>query len=82
MLRYVSIIRSSQHDMLPHRQIIIRISSSDCFNNVILRNRQLRDDDRMIETCRSILKSFNIKLSERISWYADWVIIYSLKIVT
>ena len=30
------------------------------FNNVILaRNRQLPDDDRMIETCRSIFKSFN-----------------------
>ena len=45
------------------------------FNNVILaRNKQLPDDDRMIETCRSIFKkSFNIKLSECISWYADWV---------
>jgi len=47
------------------------------FNNVILaRNKQLPDDNRMIETCRSIfkkkfLKSFNIKLSECISWYAD-----------
>ena len=31
------------------------------FNNVILaRNKQLPDDDRMIETCRSIFKSFNI----------------------
>jgi len=49
------------------------------FNNVILaRNKQLPDDNRMIETCRSIfkkkfLKSFNIKLSECISWYADWI---------
>ena len=32
------------------------------FNNVILaRNRQLPDDDPMIETCRSIFKSFNAK---------------------
>ena len=32
-----------------------------CVNNVILaRNRQLPDDDRMIETCRSIFKSFNV----------------------
>ena len=31
------------------------------FNNLILtRNRQLPDDDRMIETCRSIFKSFNV----------------------
>jgi hypothetical protein len=41
----------------------------NAFNNVILaRNRQLPDDDRMIETCRSIfkkkvLKVFNIKLN-------------------
>jgi len=34
----------------------------DVFNNIILaRNRQLPDDDRMIETCRSIFKSFNVK---------------------
>ena len=47
------------------------------FNNVILaRNRQLPDDDRMIETCRSILKGlifflfifllFNSKLHRRL----------------
>jgi len=44
--------------MLPHCQIIIRISNSEyIFINVILaRNRQLPDDDRMIETRRSISK--------------------------
>ena len=46
------------------------------FNNVILaRNRQLPDDDRMIETCRSIFKSFNVNsLSVCIGWCADQVI--------
>ena len=45
------------------------------FNNVILaRNRQLPDDDRMIETCRSIFKSFNVNnLSVYIGWCADQV---------
>ena len=45
------------------------------FNNVILaRNRQLPDDDRMIETCRSIFKSFNeYNLSVCIGWCADQV---------
>ena len=44
-------------------------------NNVILaRNRQLPDDDRMIETCWSICKSFNINnLSVCIGWCADQV---------
>ena len=43
------------------------------FNNAILaRNRQLPDDDRMIETCRSIFKSFNVNyLSVCIGWCAD-----------
>ena len=43
------------------------------FNNVILaRNRQLPDDDRMIETCRSIFKSFNINnLSVCTGWCTD-----------
>jgi hypothetical protein len=43
------------------------------FNNVILaRNRQLPDADRMIETCRSIFKSFNINnLSVCIGWCND-----------
>ena len=47
------------------------------FNNVILaRNRQLRDDDRMIETCRSIYKNFKFNnLSVCIGWCADQVII-------
>ena len=45
------------------------------FNSVILaRNRQLPDDDRMIETCRSIFKSFNVNnLSVCIGWCADQV---------
>jgi len=45
------------------------------FNNVILaRNRQLLDDDRMTETCRSIFKSFNVNnLSVCIGWCADKV---------
>jgi hypothetical protein len=61
--------------MLPHHQIIIKKSSSGYFNSVILaRNRQLPDDDRMIETCRSIFKSFNVNnLSVCISWCADQV---------
>jgi len=43
------------------------------FNNVILaRNRQLPDDDRMIETCLSIFKSFNMNiLSVCIGWCTD-----------
>ena len=46
------------------------------FNNVILaRNRQLPDDDRMIETCRSIFTNFNLKnLSVCIGWCADQMI--------
>ena len=45
------------------------------FNNVNLaRTSQLPDDDRMIETCRSIFKSFNINnLSVCIGWCADQV---------
>ena len=45
------------------------------FNNVILaRNTQLSDDDRMIETCRSVFKSFNINnLSVCIGWCTDQV---------
>jgi len=31
MFRHVSIFRSSKHDMLPHNQIVIRISSSERF---------------------------------------------------
>ena len=51
------------------------------FNNVILaRNRQLPDDDRMIETCRSIFKSYNINnLSVCIGWCADQVILRSAR---
>jgi len=45
------------------------------FNNVILaRNRQLPNDDRMIEKRRSILKCFNVNnLSVCIVWCADQV---------
>ena len=51
------------------------------FNNVILaRNRQLPDDDRMIETCRSIFKSFNVNnLSVCIGWCADQVTLRSAR---
>ena len=54
-------------------------SSVNVFNNVILaRNRQLPDDDRMIETCRGIFKSFNVNcLSVCIGWCADQVTLRS-----
>ena len=47
------------------------------FNNIILaRNRQIPDDDRMIETRRSIFKSFNINnLSVCIGWCTDQIIL-------
>ena len=50
-------------------------------NNVILaRNRQLPDDDRMIELRRSIFKSFNINnLSVCIGWCADQVTLRSAR---
>ena len=39
------------------------------FSNVILaRNRQLPDDDRMIETCRCIFKSFNVNKFKCVHW--------------
>jgi len=49
------------------------------FNNVILaRNRQLPDDDRMIETCQSNFKSFNVNnFSVCIGWCADQVTLRS-----
>ena len=45
------------------------------FNNEILaRNGQFPEDDRMIETCRSIFKSCNVNnLSVCIGWCADQV---------
>ena len=51
------------------------------FNNVILaRNRQLPDDDRMIETCWGIFKSFNVNnLSVCIGWCADQVTLRSAR---
>ena len=68
MLRHVSIIRSSSGRCL----FLAKITLLNVFNNVILaRNRQLPHDDRMIETCRSIFKSFNVNnLSVCIGWYA------------
>jgi hypothetical protein len=43
-------------------------------------NRQLPDDDRMIETCRSIFKSFNINnLSVCVGWCADQVTMRSAR---
>ena len=53
------------------------------FNNVVLaRNRQLPDDDRMIEICRSIFKSFNINnLSVCIGWCTDQIIIIIIIII-
>ena len=50
------------------------------FNNVILaRNRQLPDDDRMLETYHSIFKTFNVNnLSVCIGWCADQVTLFSL----
>jgi len=51
------------------------------FNNVILaRNRQLPDDDRMLETCRSIFKSFYVNnVSVCIGWCADQVTLRSAR---
>ena len=51
------------------------------FNNAILaRNRQLPDDDQMIETCRNIFKSFNVNnLSVCIGWCADQVTLRSAR---
>ena len=56
-------------------------SAVNVFNNVIsARNRHLPDDDRMIETCRSIFKSFNINnLSVCIGWCADQVTLRSAR---
>ena len=53
---------------------------TNVFNNVILaRNRQLPDDDRMIETCRSIFKSFNANnLSVCIGWCADQLVLWKI----
>ena len=51
------------------------------FNNVILgRNRQLPDDDRMIETCWSSFKSFNVNnLSVCVGWCTDQVTLRSAR---
>ena len=54
------------------------------FNNAILaRNRQLSDDDQMIETCRSIFRSFNVNnLSVCIGWCADQVTNVKVTVLT
>jgi len=51
------------------------------FNNAILaRNRQLPDDDRLIETCRSIFKSYNVNsLIVCIGWCGDQVTLRSAR---
>ena len=47
---------------------------------ILARNRQLPDDDRMIEICRSIFKSFNVNnLSVCIGWCADQVALRSAR---
>ena len=58
-----------------HLTVCVVCYAPNIFNNVILaRNRQLPDDDRMIETCRSIFRSFNINnLSVCVGWCADQV---------
>ena len=78
MLRHVSIIRSSSGSCLFLAKITLLMN---VFNNVILaRNRPLPDDDRMIETCRSIFKSFNVNnLSVCICWCADQVTLRSAR---
>ena len=63
MLQHVSTIRSSSGSclFLAKSTLLKTFTAVNIFNNVILaRNRQLTDDDRMVETCRSIFKSFNI----------------------
>ena len=63
MLRHVSIIRSSSGSCLFLAKITLFKTFSPWFSHnseILARNRQLHDDDRMIETCQSIFKSFNI----------------------
>ena len=57
------------------------LQAVNVFNNVILaRNRQLPDDDGMIETCRSICKSFNVNnLSVCVGWCVDQVTLRSAR---
>ena len=57
--------------MIPERIIFV----SRGITVILARKRQLPDDDRMIETCQSIFKSFNVNnLSVCIGWCADQVI--------
>ena len=62
-------------------KLLLENQAVNVFNNVNLaRNRQLPDDDRMIETCRSIFKSCNINnLSVCIGWCADQVTLRSAR---
>ena len=76
MLWHVSIIRSSSGSCL----FLAKITLLKTFNAILARNRQLPDDDRMIETRRSIFKSFNVNnLSVCIGWCADQVTLRSAR---
>ena len=76
MLRHVSIIRSSSGSCL----FLAKITLLKIFTIILARNRQLPDDDRMIETCRSIFKIFNVNnLSMCIGWCADQVTLGSAR---
>ena len=76
MLPHVSIIRSSSGSCL----FLAKITLLKTFNAILARNRQLPDDDRMIETRRSIFKSFNVNnLSVCIGWCADEVTLQSAR---
>jgi len=79
VLRRVSIIRSSSGSCLFLSKITLLKTLNQAVNvfyNVILaRNRQVPNDDRMIETCWSSFKSFNVNnLSVCIGWCADQVL--------
>ena len=80
MLRHVSIIRSTSGSCLFLAKITL-LKTFTLFNNVILASsRQLPDDDRMTETCRSVFKSFNVNnLSVCIGWCADQVTLRSAR---
>ena len=82
MLQHVSIIRSSPGSCLFLAKITLLKKKSqvvDVVNNVVLtRNRQFPDEDRMVETYRSIFKSFNISnLSVCVGWCTDQVTLQS-----
>ena len=70
-----------QHVCCHITKLLLENQAVNIFNNVILaRNRQLPDDDRKIETCRSIFKSFNINnLSVCVGWCTDQVTLRSAR---